>query len=184
MVLADIIAVGSILLEVDVNTGFLEALVLVADIVVAAKDNWLVGEIVDMSEERMLGVVCLIVAADAEVVSVVDDFILVKVGSSFEDVEPVDTGVVNRENKMRFDVKVAVVEDAALTDVLFNDAETLELVEKCLKDMKGVDVDNVGVTAENIEKLCAAFCNFVEYVDPLLISVKGAEAVNIVDVGV
>ena len=62
-----------------------------------------------------------IVDAD-NIFSVVDDKIPVGVSSFFEDVELGEIGVENAEYKLRFDVEVAVVEDAELTEVVFIDA--------------------------------------------------------------
>ena len=169
-------------MAIDVNVGFLEPMVFVVGIFVVAEDCCLVGEIVDMSEERVLDVGCFIVVADAEIVSVVDDLLLVEVDSSLEDVKLIDVDVVNTEDGMCFDEEVAVDEDAAPTDEVFVDAESLELVEECLCDTKDVEVGNVGVDAENIEGLCVTVFVFVEYVELLDVGIKVAEAVVIIDV--
>ena len=60
-------------MAIDVNVGCLEAVVFVVGIVDVAEVCSPVGEIVDMSEELVLGIGCFIVVADAEIVSVVDD---------------------------------------------------------------------------------------------------------------
>ena len=149
-------------MAIDVNVGFLEAVVFVVGIVDGAEDCSPVGEKVDMSEEMVLGIGCFIVVADAEIVSVVDDLLLVGVDSSIEDVELIDADVVNTEERLRFDEDVAVDEDAAVTDEVFVDAEALELVEECTRDTKDVEVDNVGVDAEDTEVLCVTVFEFVE----------------------
>ena len=182
LVLSDVFAVGSIVVAIDVNFGFVEAVVFVSGIVDVAEDCCLVGEIVDMSEERVLDIECFIVVADAEIVSVVDDLLLVEVDSSFEDVELIGVGVVNTEDRMRFDVDVVVNEDAVLTDEVFVDAEALELVEDCLWDTKDVEVGNVGVDAEDIDGLCVTVFEFVEYVELLDLGTEVSEAVLIIDV--
>lgn len=124
MVLSDVFAVDLIVVSTDVNAGIPEALALVGSVVVA-EDGLLVDEIFDLSEERVLDVVRFIVVPDADVVSIVIDLIPVDVGSSVENVELVDTGIVNTEDKMCFEVEATAVEIAGLTDVLFIDAEAL-----------------------------------------------------------
>ena len=74
-----------------------------------------------------------------------------------------------------------VVEDAALTEEVFLDAEALEPVEECLWDTKDVEVGNVGVDAEDIEGLCVTVFEFVEYVELLDVGIKVAESVVIID---
>ena len=162
LVLPDVFAVGSIVVAIDVNVGCLEAVVFVVGIVDVAEVCSPVGEIVDMSEEMVLDIGCFIVVADAEIVSVVDDLLLVEVDSSIEDLELFDADVVNTEERLRFEVDVAVDEDAAVTDEVFEDAKALELVEKCSRDTKDVEVDNVGVDAEDTEVLCVTVFEFVE----------------------
>ena len=182
MVLPDVLAVGSIVVAIDVDVGFLEAAVFVVGIVDVADVCSPVGEIVDMSEELVLGIGCFIVVADAEIVSVVDDLLLVEVDSSIEDVELIDADVVNTEERLRFDVDVVVDEDAAVTDEVFVDAEVLELVEECLRGTKDVEVGNVGVDAEDTGGFCVTVFEFVEYVDILDVGIKVSEAVVIIDV--
>ena len=149
-------------MAVDLNVGFLEPVVFVAGIGDVAEDCCLFGEIVDMSEETVLDIGCFIVVADAEIVSVVDDLLLVEVNSSIEDVELIDADVVNTEERLRFDVDVVVDEDAAVTDEVFVDAEALELVEECFRGTKDVEVGNVGVDAEDTGGLCVTVFEFVE----------------------
>ena len=110
----------------------------------------------------VLDIGCFIVVADAEIVSVVDDLLLVEVDSSIEGVELIYADVENTEERLRFDVDVAVDDDAAVTDEVFVDAEALELVEECSRDTKDVEVDNVVVDAEDTEVLCVTVFEFVE----------------------
>ena len=182
LVIPDVFAVGSIVVAIDVNVGFLEAVVFVVGIVDVAEDCSFFGEIVDMSVEMVLDIGCFIVVADAEIVSVVDDLLLVEVDSSIEDVELIDADVENTEERLRFDVDVAVDEDAAVTDRVFVDAEALELVEEYSRDTKDVEVDNVVVDAEDTEVLCVTVFEFVEYVDILDVGIKVGEAEVIIDV--
>ena len=156
----------------------------VVGIVVVAEVCSPVGEIVNVSEELVLGIGCFIVEADAEIVSVVVDLLLVEVDSSIEDVELIDADVVNTEERLRFDVDVVVNEDAAVTDEVFVDAKALELVEECLRGTKDVEVGNVGVDAEDTGGLCVTVFEFVEYVDILDVGIKVSEAVVIIDVEV
>ena len=149
-------------MAIDVNVGCLEAVVFVVGIFDVAEDCSLFGEIVDMSEEMVLDIGCFIVVADAEIVSVVDDLLLVEVGSSIEDVELIDADVENTEERLRFDVDVAVDEDASVTDEVFVDAEALELVEECSRDTKDLEFDNIVVDAEDTEFLCVTVFKFVE----------------------
>ena len=169
-------------MAIDVNVGCLEAVVFVVGIVDVAEVCSPVGEKVDMSEKMVLGIGCFIVEADAEIVLVVDDLLLVEVDSSIEDVELIDADVVNTEERLRFNVDVAVDEDAAVTDEVFVDAEALDLVEECSRETKDVEVDNVGVDAEDTEGFCVTVFEFVEYVDILDVGIKVAEAVVIIDV--
>ena len=169
-------------MAIDLNVGFLEPVVFVVGIFDVAEDCCLFGEIVDMPEETVVGIGCFIVVADAKIVSVVDDLLLVEVNSSIEDVELIDADVVNTEERLRFDVDVVVDEDAAVIDEVFVDAEALELVEECFRGTKDVEVDNVGVDAEGTGGLCVTVFEFVEYVDILDVGIKVGEAVLIIDV--
>ena len=169
-------------MAIDVNVGCLDAVVFVVGIVDVAEVCSPVGEIVDMSEELVLGIGCFIVVADAEIVSVVDDLLLVEVDSSIEDVELIDADVVDTEEMLRLDVDVVVDEDAAVTDEVFVDAEAIELVEECLRGTKDVEVGNVGVDTEDIGGFCVTVFEFVEYVDILDVGIKVSEAVVIIDV--
>ena len=182
MVLPDVFAVGSIVVAIDVNVGCLEAVVFVVGIVDVAEVCSPVGKIVDILEELVLGIGCFIVVADAEIVSVVDDLLLVELDSSIEDVELIDADVVNTEERLRFDVDVVVDEDASVTDEVFVDAEALELIEECLRGTKDVEVGNVGVDAEDTGGFCVTVFEFVEYVDILDVGIKVSEAVVIIDV--